>query len=147
MTQYVKITFNTEHLLIELLDTPLVKKWLTIFNRYTDLNIPSVGILQPIKQYQTSLNKKAVTELVPKPIWSPEFFGPQEIWSPRNLGPRNLVPTPFWSPRNLVPGKFGPQEIWSPGNLVPRKNGPPKNLPNMKEIKLELSYLNICTSG
>jgi hypothetical protein len=41
MTQYVKVTFDTGHLLIELLDTPLVKKWLTVFNRYKDLKIPS----------------------------------------------------------------------------------------------------------
>ena len=98
---------------------------------------------------QSLAEQEAVTELVPKPIWSPEFFGLQEIWSPRNLGPRNLVPTPFWSLRNLVPEKFGPREIWSPGNLVPRKFGPQeiwspgnlvpgkfgpqKNLPNMKK--------------
>lgn len=49
MTQYVKITFNTEKLLIELLDTPLVKKWLTIFNRYKDLNIPSVA--EPVNMF------------------------------------------------------------------------------------------------
>jgi hypothetical protein len=105
----------------------------------------------------------AVTEIVLNHIWAPDFFGPQEIWSPRNMVPRNLGPALFWSPRNLVPekfgpweiwspgnlvpGKFGPQEIWSPRNLVPRKNGPHKNLPNMKEIKSEWSYLNICTSG
>ena len=83
--------------------------------------------------------------MVPDHIWAPDFFGPQEIWSPRILVPRNLGPAPFWSPRNLVPRKFGPREIWSPRNLVPGKNGPPKNLPNMKEIQLELSYENICT--
>jgi hypothetical protein len=64
------------------------------------------------------------------------------------VGPRtHLGPWVFWAPRNLVHRKFGPQEIWSPGNLVPKKNGPPKNLPNIKEIKLEWSFLNICTAG
>ena len=55
---------------------------------------------------------KAVTELVPEPIWSPEFFGPQEIWSPRNLVPEKFGPREIWSPRNLAPEKFGPQECW-----------------------------------
>ena len=77
----------------------------------------------------------------------PKKFGPQDIWSPRNLVPGKFGPQEIWSPRNVVPRKFGPQEIWSPGNLVPKKNGPPKNLPNIKEIKLEWSFLNICTSG
>ena len=63
---------------------------------------------------------RAVTDLVPELIWAHDFFGPQEIWALRNLDPR----------------KFGPQEIWAP-----------KILPNMKEIKLELGYLNNCTSG
>ena len=39
----------------------------------------------------------AVTDLVPKPIWSPEFFGPREIWAPE-----------IWSLRNLVPKKLVP---------------------------------------
>ena len=42
MTRYVKATFPSGHITIELLQTPVVNKWLSVFNAYKKLNIPSV---------------------------------------------------------------------------------------------------------
>ena len=39
------------------------------------------------KKIETIGQKKAITEMVPDPIWAPDFFGPQEIWAPHIFGP------------------------------------------------------------
>lgn len=39
---HVKATFPSGHITIELLKTPVVDKWLAVFNRYKELNVPSV---------------------------------------------------------------------------------------------------------
>ena len=39
---HVQVTFPSGHITVELLQTPVVEKWLTVFNRYKKYNIPSV---------------------------------------------------------------------------------------------------------
>ena len=41
MPRYVKATYPQGEVLIELLQTPVVDKWLSVFNAYKELNIPS----------------------------------------------------------------------------------------------------------
>ena len=41
-TMHVKATFPTGHITVELLQTPVVNKWIEVFNNYKALNIPSV---------------------------------------------------------------------------------------------------------
>ena len=55
------------------------------------------------KKIETIGQKKAITEMVPDPIWAPDFFGPQEIWARRNLGPEKFGPGEISSPRSLEP--------------------------------------------
>jgi hypothetical protein len=40
MTRYIKATFPTGHIMIELLQTPVVDKWLSVYHAYKKLNVP-----------------------------------------------------------------------------------------------------------
>ena len=67
---HVKATFPSGHITIELLQTPVVNKWLEVFNNYKKLNIPSVifeNLIAPWghdyhkqnAQTETQINKRA----------------------------------------------------------------------------------------
>jgi hypothetical protein len=58
MTRYIKATFPTGHIMIELLQTPVVDKWLSVYHAYKKLNVPSVINENQICTYGIPYRKK-----------------------------------------------------------------------------------------
>ena len=46
-------------------------------------------------EFSMKVDDNYKAEMVPNPIWAPEFCGLQEIWSPRNLSPKKFGPLKF----------------------------------------------------
>lgn len=57
MSRYIRASFPSGHITIELLQTPVVDKWLSVFNAYKELNIPSIVYSTNICAYGDQIQK------------------------------------------------------------------------------------------
>jgi len=57
MSHYIKVTFPSGHITVELLQTPVVDKWLSVFNAYKKLNIPSLAWRNNVCSYGYQFQK------------------------------------------------------------------------------------------
>lgn len=66
MSRYVKVTFPKGIVLIELLQTPAVEKWIKAYDAYHELNIPSHVVVDAISGFgnQSTLRKTQHTESI-----------------------------------------------------------------------------------